>query len=232
MNIITNISSPNYDERPEGATPQFIIMHYIEMPFEKALSEYLDADVKLSPHYLIKKTGEIYNLVPDKHRAWHAGKSCWNGIFGLNDHSIGIEMDNLGNEPFTNEQMTSCIKLCHILMEKHNIHRNNVLGHSDIAPDRKKDPGPFFDWNLLDKESIGIALTEHRKIAEKIHSLHLLRDKEFSPTTSMHETISGFQQYLQNIGYDIEVNGKLDTTTQHVIMAFFTHFYPEAILTN
>jgi N-acetylmuramoyl-L-alanine amidase len=157
MNIITNIKSPNFEPRESGCIPRFIILHYIAEPFESAISQYCDENIKLSPHYAIQKTGEIYNLVPDEYTAWHAGASYWQGIERLNHHSLGIEMDNMGNEPFTDKLMNSCIKLCQLLMQKHNIPRENVLGHSDIAPGRKIDPGRLFDWKLLDKNGyIGI----------------------------------------------------------------------------
>ena len=219
MHIITDFSSPNFSERPIGTRPQFIIMHYIEMPFMDALPQYLDPNVKLSPHYLIKKNGEIYNLVPDKHTAWHAGVSHWQNFSHLNDHSIGIEMDNLGNEPFTAKQMDACIELCHSLMQKHHIPRENILGHSDIAPDRKLDPGKFFDWKMMDKESIGMEFAKHRKMAENIYT--------YLNTPTSEKELSQIQQYLQNIGYHIDVTGQLDTQTNHVIRAFLTHFYPE-----
>jgi N-acetylmuramoyl-L-alanine amidase len=203
MNIITHIRSPNFEERPIGCVPRFIIIHYIEQPFDSAISQYCDINVKLSPHYAIKKTGEIYNLVPDEHVAWHAGVSYWKGIEKLNLHSLGIEMDNMGNEPFTDEQMDSCIKLCHSLIKRHNIPRENVLGHSDISPGRKADPGKFFNWKLLDKNGIGIPGT---------HNLTGL-------------SIYAKQQYLKDMGYKIEITGLLDEQTNHVIQAFEDHFY-------
>ncbi len=203
MNIITNIKSPNFEPRLDGSVPRFIILHYIEQPFDSAISQYCDINVKLSPHYAIKKTGEIYSLVPDEYTAWHAGASYWQGIERLNHHSLGIEMDNMGNEPFTDEQMESCIKLCHLLMQKHNIPRENVLGHSDIAPGRKADPGRFFDWKLLDKHGIGIPL---------MHDISNLN-------------ITAKQQYLKDMGYKIEVTGKDDEQTQCVLKAFADHFH-------
>lgn len=202
MHIITNITSPNFDKRPDGCSPKFIILHYTEMLFEDAIAKLCDKEAKVSAHYLIKKTGEIYNLVADEYTAWHAGVSYWNGITKLNDHSIGIEIDNMGNEPFTKEQMDSCITLCHSLMRQHNISRENVLGHSDIAPDRKLDPGIFFDWELLVPNGIGI---------EGKHDIGGL-------------DIIGKQKYLKDMGYKIEVTGILDEQTKYVIRAFDLRF--------
>jgi len=207
MQIITHVQSPNFNERPEGCFPRFIILHYIEKPFDVAMTQYCDKDIKLSPHYAIKKTGEVYNLVADEKRAWHAGVSYWKGVENLNDHSIGIEIDNMGDEPFTDEQMNSCIELCHLLMKKHNIARENVLGHSDIAPDRKLDPGIFFDWKLLDKNKIGM------KLAHDV----------------LHMNVPELQQYLKDMGYKIEVTGAWNEQTDNVMRAFLAHFHPEEI---
>ena len=202
MHIITNILSPNFEERPQGCGPRFVILHYTEMLFDDAISKLCDKNAKVSTHYLIKKTGEIYNLVADKYIAWHAGVSYWKGLEKLNDHSIGIEIDNMGNEPFTTEQMDSCIALCYFLMKKYDIPRENVIGHSDIAPDRKVDPGMFFDWKLLDKNGIGIPCK---------HDISKIG-------------IAAKQQYLKNMGYKIEVTGENDPQTQYVIKAFEDHF--------
>ena len=202
MHIITNILSPNFEERPQGFGPRFVILHYTEMLFDDAISKLCDKNAKVSAHYLIKKTGEIYNLVEDKYIAWHAGLSYWKGVEKLNDHSIGIEIDNMGDEPFTSQQMDSCIELCHFLMKKYDISRDNVLGHSDIAPDRKVDPGMFFDWKLLDKNGIGI------KYGHDISKMSVVEK----------------QQYLKNMGYKIEVTGELDEQTNYVIRAFDMHF--------
>jgi len=202
MHIITNILSPNFEERPQGCAPRFIILHYTEMLFDDAISKLCDKNAKVSAHYLIKKTGEIYHLVADKYIAWHAGVSYWNGFEKLNDHSIGIEIDNMGDESFTDLQMNACIELCHFLMKKYYIPRENVLGHSDIAPDRKIDPGVFFDWKLLDKNGIGI------KYGHDISKMAIVEK----------------QQYLKNMGYKIEVTGELDEQTNYVIRAFDMHF--------
>jgi N-acetylmuramoyl-L-alanine amidase len=107
--ILTNIQSSNFDTRTPGCAPQFVLLHYTEMLFDNALAKLCDKNAKVSAHYIIKKTGEIYNLVPDEYRAWHAGLSYWKGMDKLNDHSIGIEIDNMGNEAFTAPQMQSCI---------------------------------------------------------------------------------------------------------------------------
>lgn len=213
-NILTHIISPNFDLRPNECAPKFIILHYTEMLFDDAISKLCDKDAKVSAHYLIHKTGEIYNLVQDEYRAWHAGVSYWKDLDKLNDHSIGIEIDNMGNEPFVEAQMQSCISLCHLLMEKYHIPRENVLGHSDIAPDRKWDPGIFFDWTFLDQQEIGIKM-DQKNILEACDG-----------------SISIVQQYLKDIGYKIEVTGINDLQTNYVIRAFLAHFYPQEIWNN
>ena len=202
MQIITNIRSPNFEARPAGCTPSFIILHYTEMLFDDAIAKLCDPESKVSAHYVVHKDGTIYNLVSDEYRAWHAGASYWNGVANLNDHSIGIEIDNMGDEAFTDAQMQSVIKLSQFLMNKYNIPRENVIGHSDIAPDRKVDPGAFFDWKMLDKNGIGIPM---------IHNISSLN-------------IADKQKYLKNMGYKIEVTGENDKQTQFVMKAFTDHF--------
>lgn len=154
---ITKLHSPNFGERKDGKVPRYIILHYTATKDTKtALDDYLmNPAAEVSSHYLIEKDGNILQLVEDEKRAWHAGKSFWEGETDLNSASIGIEIVNLGPpEVFADEQIESTIALCQILMKKWNIPGQNILGHSDIAPDRKVDPGPLFPWNKLTKLGI------------------------------------------------------------------------------
>lgn len=142
----------------QGIVIEYIILHYTEMSFEDAVERLCSPKYEVSAHYLIHKNGEIFQLVNDEDIAWHAGVSYWRGKERLNQNSIGIEMDNLGNTPFTEAQYDSLISLCKELMKKHKIPAENVIGHSDIAPDRKVDPGIFFDWQKLAREGIGMEI--------------------------------------------------------------------------
>src|SRR5690606_33634808 len=133
--------SPNFDERPEGASIDMLVLHYTGMRTpEEALHRLQDEQAKVSAHYFVKEDGEIIQLVPESKRAWHAGVSCWRGRESLNDTSIGIEVVNPGHEfgyrHFPAIQMLSVIELCQEILDRHSIPARNVVGHSDIAPER------------------------------------------------------------------------------------------------
>ena len=140
---------------------KFIIFHYTGMKSESdALNRLLDAQSEVSCHYLIKNNGEIIKIVPDLYIAWHAGKSSWKNYKSLNLNSIGIEITNPGHEfgykKFTKKQISSLLKLSKFLIKRYKIGSKNILGHSDIAPQRKKDPGEKFPWKYLSKNKIGL----------------------------------------------------------------------------
>jgi len=135
MYINTKFSSVNYPLRT--CKIEYIILHYTEIPLEDALAKLTDPESEVSAHYLIKEDGEVLQLVDDYKIAWHAGKSSWKNFTHLNSYSLGIEIDNPGTSEFSAIQMQSCIELCSYLVNKHNINSSNVIGHSDVAPDRK-----------------------------------------------------------------------------------------------
>ena len=157
---ITTNYSPNFNTpKRQKKNIKYIIIHYTGMKNElSALNKLTDLKSKVSAHYFIKKNGKIINLVPDLYEAWHAGKSNWKNIQFLNQYSIGIEIQNSGHEnfyeKFPNKQMNSVKKLLRFLTKKYRINCKNVLGHSDIAPDRKKDPGEKFPWLELSKSNL------------------------------------------------------------------------------
>ena len=147
---------------------KYIIIHYTGMKNELlALNRLTDYKSKVSAHYFIKKNGKILNLVPDLYEAWHAGKSNWKNIQSLNRYSIGIEIQNSGHEnfyeKFSDKQINSVKELLQFLTKKYRINRKNILGHSDIAPNRKKDPGEKFPWKELAK----LNLAHWHKLDEK-----------------------------------------------------------------
>lgn len=161
---IINSPSPNVNDRrlPEGQNaPDMIILHYTDTPtaFE-ALTILQNPENEVSAHYLVDEDGTIYQLVDEEKRAWHAGQSYWEGKTDINSHSIGIEIQNPGHghgyRAFPPEQMEAVAALCHEIMKRHNIPAANVIGHSDIAPGRKRDPGELFDWEFLAKKNIGL----------------------------------------------------------------------------
>ncbi len=149
--------SPNFNvsKRPQKNI-KFIIIHYTGMKNESlAINRLCNTKSKVSAHYFIKKNGSVLNLVPPLYEAWHAGESSWKGIKSLNRYSIGIEIQNSGHdnkyENFALNQIISIKKLLKYLIRKYRVNVNNILGHSDIAPDRKKDPGEKFPWKELSK---------------------------------------------------------------------------------
>ena len=162
MAIKTTLNySPNFDPKKRKTNQiKFLIFHYTGMKTEKAAIERLtDIKSRVSAHYLIKQNGEIITLVPDLYTAWHAGKSVWKNYSSLNKDSIGIEIVNPGHDinykKFSKIQLAALVRLSKFLIKKYRINLKNILGHSDIAPERKKDPGEKFPWKLLSKEKIG-----------------------------------------------------------------------------
>ena len=153
--------SPNFNPKKRKTNQiKFLIFHYTGMRTEKAAIERLtDIKSRVSAHYLIKQNGEIITLVPDLYTAWHAGKSVWKNYTSLNKDSIGIEIVNPGHDinykKFSKIQLAALVKLSKFLIKKYKINSKDILGHSDIAPERKKDPGEKFPWKLLSKEKIG-----------------------------------------------------------------------------
>ena len=160
MNTTLNYS-PNFDVKKRKVKEiKFIIFHYTGMKKQnQAITRLTDTKSKVSSHYLIKNNGEILTLVPDLYVAWHAGVSSWKNYKSINKYSIGIEISNPGHEysykKFSKKQIKSIIKLSIYLKKKYKIKSNFILGHSDIAPDRKKDPGEKFPWKYLSKNKIG-----------------------------------------------------------------------------
>jgi len=166
---ITQNYSPNFSTPKRlKKNIKYIIIHYTGMKNElSALNRLTDYKSKVSAHYFIKKNGKILNLVPDLYEAWHAGKSNWKNIQSLNRYSIGIEIQNSGHknlyEKFSNKQINSVKKLLRFLKKRYRVNCKNILGHSDIAPNRKKDPGEKFPWKELAK----LKLAHWHKLDEK-----------------------------------------------------------------
>ena len=160
MKIIV-FNSPNYSiKNRKKENIKFIVIHYTGMQSERACIKRLSSNKsQVSTHYLINRAGSIIKMVNEKRIAWHAGKSKWKNFINLNDQSIGIELVNKGHqfgyENFPKKQISKLILLCEFLIKKYKIKKKNILGHSDIAPLRKKDPGEKFPWHFLSKKKIG-----------------------------------------------------------------------------
>jgi len=177
MNIKLTLNySPNFNPKKRKASQiKFIIFHYTGMTTESAsLNRLTNSQSEVSSHYLIKNNGEVVMMVPDLYIAWHAGKSYWKNFKSLNKNSIGIEISNPGHnlryKKFSKKQVQSILKISKFLIRKYKIKKKNILGHSDIAPNRKKDPGEKFPWKFFSKHKIGFwhnlstkVLKENRK---------------------------------------------------------------------
>jgi len=161
LKMILNYSANFNPKKRISKQIKFIIFHYTGMKKESdAINKLIEIQSEVSCHYLIKNNGEIIKMVPDLYIAWHAGKSSWKNYKSLNQNSIGIEITNPGHEhgykKFSKKQISSLLKLGLFLMKKYKIGSKNILGHSDIAPQRKKDPGEKFPWKYFSKNKIGL----------------------------------------------------------------------------
>ncbi len=230
--------SPNFSARIQD--PDMIIIHYTDMPTaESALERLCDPKAKVSAHYLIAKTGEIYRLVPENKTAHHAGISHWRGRDSLNQYSIGIEMDNPGHAAgklvlFPKAQMAALKELIQDIRTRYEIPNYNIIGHSDVAPDRKKDPGELFDWKGLAKDGIGLwpktnsiwkwALSLADLIFHDFLITWFLPEKDPPPTE-----IRDIQKLLHTIGYKVPQTGECDEETEFTLLAFQRHFCPKSL---
>ena len=159
-NIISH-PSPNFGDRPDGCPIDILVLHYTGMQSGAAALERLcDPESSVSSHYLIEEDGRIFQLVDEDKRAWHAGLGIWQGCQDVNSHSIGIEIVNPGHEygyrPFPEIQIQSVIDLTQDILARHDIPASRIIAHSDMAPDRKEDPGELFPWQQLAENGIGL----------------------------------------------------------------------------
>jgi len=159
MDEIIECPSPNFDDRDQAVS--IVVLHYTGMEdAASAIARLRDPEARVSCHYLIAEDGQVLRMVPEEKRAWHAGQSYWRGLQGLNAASIGIEIVNPGHEfgyrPFTEDQMEALLPLLSGIVERYRIPPANVVGHSDVAPDRKDDPGELFDWQGLAANGVGL----------------------------------------------------------------------------
>ncbi len=201
---------------------RFIVLHYTQLNFADSIKALTEPDHH-SAHYLIADSNpaEVFQLVPETKRAWHAGLSAWQGRNNLNDTSIGIEIINLGYRQadtgkidwcaYPDYQISAVIGLLQNIMSRYPIHPTAIVAHADIAPTRKVDPGPLFPWKKLYAHGIGAWPDEQ-----------YVEDKLKQPL----DTIATLQEKLKRYGYALNVNGEYDELTQKVISAFQMHFRP------
>lgn len=214
---IISFPSPNYNDRPIGVNVDILVLHYTGMPKTiHALKRMCNPVAKVSAHYLIDANGQIFQLVSEEKRAWHAGISFWRGNKNINDRSIGIELANPGHEfgyqKFPKPQIESLIRLAADIILRHAIPARNVVGHSDISPTRKKDPGEFLDWHELALNGIGHFPKNLRtKTTEKITESNLKSALEIYgyETSNLPATIRAFQRHFLPQLFDEKPNQEL-----------------------
>jgi N-acetylmuramoyl-L-alanine amidase len=227
MPIKTTLNySPNFNPKKRNLKKiKFIIFHYTGIKKESdAISKLLNIQSEVSCHYFIKNNGEIITMVPESYIAWHAGKSSWGYSKSLNKNSIGIEITNPGHEfrynNFTKKQIVSLLKLSKFLIKKYKINLKNILGHSDVAPERKKDPGEKFPWKYLSQNKIGLWHGLKKKELKKNRIFKTSKmEKEF------------FFNNLFKIGYSKKIPKNLnkDRYLRDVTKAFQRRFRQELI---
>jgi N-acetylmuramoyl-L-alanine amidase len=154
---IAALPSPNHGERRQGERVELVVLHYTAMgDAEAALARMCDPVCEVSAHYLIAKDGAVTRLVDEAHRAWHAGAGKWADVDDVNSRSIGIELDNDGASRFPEAQMAALETLLAGILERHGLEPKHVIAHSDMAPDRKSDPGRLFDWKRLADRGLSV----------------------------------------------------------------------------
>ena len=225
MNINTTLCySPNFDLKKRNPIEiKFIIFHYTGMKNENdAINKLMNPKSKVSSHYLIKQNGKILTLVPDLYIAWHAGISYWKSYRSINKNSIGIEISNPGHShnynKFNKKQIKSVLSLSKFLIKKYNIKSKFILGHSDIAPDRKKDPGEKFPWGYLSKRKISLW--------HDINTKKLLKARN-ETITELDKKI--FIKNLYKIGYSKKINKKNIDFLKILTFAFQRRFRQDII---
>jgi N-acetylmuramoyl-L-alanine amidase len=217
---IIDAPSPNFDERL--GPPDMAVIHYTGMQSgEAALARLRDPEAKVSAHYVIEEDGRLFRLVPEERRAWHAGVSFWKGQTGLNQASIGIELVNPGHEfglrPFPEAQITVLIDLLADIRERWTIPDSRILGHSDLAPNRRRDPGELFPW---------------ARLAAAGHGLWVEPPPSPGPPLGEGEEGTGvfaLQAGLTRLGYDSAPSGRYDEATTTVVEAFQRHWRPARV---
>src|SRR5690606_38431417 len=204
----------------QSSRVSFVVLHYTVANTPRSLD--ILAKQNVSSHYLItdETPPRIYQLVDESRRAWHAGESKWYGRSDLNAASIGIEIVNAGPtnngwQPYSDVQIDAVIALVRDIVARHQIHARNVVGHSDIAPQRKQDPGPAFPWKRLAEAGIGRWFDEGNAA-----QLTIQYQREGLPS------IAVIQQKLRKAGYDVPTTGELDAETRRVLRAFQMHYRP------
>lgn len=217
------IPSANYGDRNKGRLPDMIVLHYTGMPdVEGAIARLCTPGTDVSAHYIVLEDGRIVQCVPESKRAWHAGVASWASEEDINSCSIGIEIVNRGHDwgypEFPARQIAAVIALCRGIMLRREVPSHRVLGHSDVAPSRKKDPGEKFPWHSLANSGVGHWIQPMSITHGEALKLGAIGDK-----------VHDLQQSLTKYGYGVPTSGKYDSATMEVVTAFQRHFRPARV---
>jgi N-acetylmuramoyl-L-alanine amidase len=218
------VPSPNHNERRDGRKPDMLVLHYTGMlSAQMALEKLCSAKSEVSAHYFVFEDGHIVQSVLEAQRAWHAGVSSWRGETDINSCSIGIEIANPGHDhdyrDFPKRQIAAITTLCRGILTRHHIPPERVLGHSDVAPARKRDPGEKFPWRTLAESGVGTWLAP-APIQDGGTRLGLGDENA---------DVAKLQKALIDYGYGLESTGIFDPLTQDVVLAFQRHFRPALV---
>ena len=216
--------SPNHGERKLNAKPDMILLHYTGMrDNDAAIAKLCTAGSEVSSHYVVMEDGYVIQCVPETRRAWHAGAAVWQGESDINSCAIGIEIANPGHShgypDFPRRQVAAVTALCRGIFTRYRIPAWRVLGHSDVAPARKQDPGEKFPWRLLFDSGIGLW----------VKPLPIVPGGRVFVLGDSDPAIAEMQTLLGQYGYDVPATGTLDGTTRDVITAFQRHFRPALV---
>lgn len=221
-----------YQRRRGGQAPSMLVLHYTDMPLAAAFRRLTSARAPVSAHYLIERNGCVHYLVDERYAAWHAGASWWRGESGLNHAAIGIELDYAPQRsgrarvfpPFAPPQIARLIALSQAILTRHKIAPARVLGHSDIAPDRKQDPGPAFPWQRLARAGIGIWPAPGRVPAAP----SLRRGQSGAAVRRLQEDLRAFGYGIsappQGRARALKADGQFGRRTEELVRAFQLHF--------
>lgn len=207
--------SPNWNERAEAIS--MVVLHYTEMESaERAIARMCDPDAQVSAHYLISEAGEVVQLVPEEKRAWHAGVSYWRGHTDVNGLSIGIELDHPGHlhgyRDFSEPQFAALVPLLARIVKKHDIPRANVVGHSDVAPTRKIDPGELFPWDRLAEYHLCLPRPEKLELGDPFDNdgaFYLALERFGYDISDGHKAVEAFQRRWRPEKIDGEIDGQI-----------------------
>jgi N-acetylmuramoyl-L-alanine amidase len=217
------IPSANFGERRNGRKPDMIVLHYTGMLDGKvAVHRLTTTGTEVSAHYIVHEDGRIIQSVQESQRAWHAGASTWAGETDINSCSIGVEIVNGGHDyglpPYPLRQVAAVIALCKGIIIRRNIPKHRVLGHSDISPGRKQDPGEKFPWALLAASGVGQYVAPAKIEAGPAMTVGAASNE-----------VRALQEALARYGYGVTVSGIYDFATVEVVTAFQRHFRPALI---